>query len=116
MIHHESLSVISRMENVACLLRCKPYLYNTPSPAEQMPADLMESWSWNVKVYCSPCAPVYLLALYVLHHVADDLRHYHPDQHGDVGRVLVDRKSTRLNSSHVRISYAVFCLKKKNKQ
>src|SRR5690606_41908340 len=29
--------------------------------------------------------------------------------------VLADRKSTRLNSSHVKISYAVFCLKKKNK-
>src|SRR5690625_3804174 len=29
--------------------------------------------------------------------------------------VLEDRKSTRLNSSHVAISYAVFCLKKKNK-
>src|SRR5437660_4062687 len=28
----------------------------------------------------------------------------------------VDRKSTRLNSSHVAISYAVFCLKKKNKK
>src|SRR5207249_7161462 len=28
----------------------------------------------------------------------------------------VDRKSTRLNSSHVSISYAVFCLKKKNKE
>src|SRR5690554_7247244 len=28
----------------------------------------------------------------------------------------LDRKSTRLNSSHVRISYAVFCLKKKNKK
>src|SRR3989442_7005927 len=28
-------------------------------------------------------------------------------------RKLLDRKSTRLNSSHVRISYAVFCLKKK---
>src|SRR5256885_10152298 len=27
---------------------------------------------------------------------------------------LVDRKSTRLNSSHLVISYAVFCLKKKN--
>src|SRR5690349_22125572 len=27
----------------------------------------------------------------------------------------VDRKSTRLNSSHVEISYAVFCLKKKTK-
>src|SRR5690606_39734197 len=32
----------------------------------------------------------------------------------DVGAALgVDRKSTRLNSSHVKISYAVFCLKKK---
>src|SRR5690349_24175412 len=29
--------------------------------------------------------------------------------------VLADRKSTRLNSSHVEISYAVFCLKKKKK-
>src|SRR5690349_22416323 len=29
-------------------------------------------------------------------------------------RLLEDRKSTRLNSSHVEISYAVFCLKKKN--
>src|SRR5690606_42100487 len=28
----------------------------------------------------------------------------------------IDRKSTRLNSSHVKISYAVFCLNKKNKQ
>src|SRR3989442_8680173 len=37
----------------------------------------------------------------------------------DAGRdervALADRKSTRLNSSHVRISYAVFCLKKKKK-
>src|SRR5574341_1968207 len=30
-------------------------------------------------------------------------------------RLLVDRKSTRLNSSHQLISYAVFCLKKKKK-
>src|SRR2546429_3353418 len=29
---------------------------------------------------------------------------------------LIDRKSTRLNSSHGYISYAVFCLKKKNEQ
>src|SRR3989442_9035578 len=32
------------------------------------------------------------------------------------GRDDLDRKSTRLNSSHVRISYAVFCLKKKKKE
>src|SRR5690625_6501260 len=39
-------------------------------------------------------------------------------QHGPfrVGRLrgMEDRKSTRLNSSHVASSYAVFCLKKKN--
>src|SRR5690606_42158880 len=34
-------------------------------------------------------------------------------QEGGGGR---DRKSTRLNSSHVKISYAVFCLKKKKKE
>src|SRR5688500_19718363 len=41
--------------------------------------------------------------------VGDELR----DALADVG-VTVDRKSTRLNSSHLVISYAVFCLKKKN--
>src|SRR3712207_6943726 len=36
-------------------------------------------------------------------------------RHGQVPRALdLDRKSTRLNSSHANISYAVFCLKKKN--
>src|SRR3712207_8113624 len=33
--------------------------------------------------------------------------------HGIFSKIL-DRKSTRLNSSHANISYAVFCLKKKN--
>src|SRR5690349_23397582 len=43
-----------------------------------------------------------------------------PDDHymlytgGTTGMPKGDRKSTRLNSSHVEISYAVFCLKKKN--
>src|SRR2546421_1475442 len=32
------------------------------------------------------------------------------------GPMMRDRKSTRLNSSHDQISYAVFCLKKKNRQ
>src|SRR3712207_7008228 len=38
-------------------------------------------------------------------------RHLRPDQ-----RHKRDRKSTRLNSSHANISYAVFCLKKKSKK
>src|SRR5258705_729321 len=37
----------------------------------------------------------------------------HP--HEFIRRFLIDRKSTRLNSSHLGISYAVFCLKKKTK-
>src|SRR5207249_9233926 len=35
---------------------------------------------------------------------------------GELAAELGDRKSTRLNSSHVSISYAVFCLKKKKKK
>src|SRR2546430_10827259 len=40
----------------------------------------------------------------------------YPSQNRPLGQVLAlgDRKSTRLNSSHSQISYAVFCLKKKN--
>src|SRR5690348_11137641 len=35
---------------------------------------------------------------------------------GDAGESNIDRKSTRLNSSHPSISYAVFCLKKKKRK
>src|SRR3989442_4382838 len=59
----------------------------------------------------------------VLRHVLvfDEAHNVFPkDQWGQLGvpsklarEVREDRKSTRLNSSHVRISYAVFCLKKK---
>src|SRR3989442_10660358 len=38
------------------------------------------------------------------------------EPHGAIAQAVIDRKSTRLNSSHVRISYAVFCLKKKKKR
>src|SRR3712207_8873648 len=41
---------------------------------------------------------------------ATGIRSTLPDSHNDA----LDRKSTRLNSSHANISYAVFCLKKKN--
>src|SRR5947199_2202114 len=44
---------------------------------------------------------------------SDGLREYFA-QSGNV--LSADRKSTRLNSSHLGISYAVFCLKKKNDQ
>src|SRR2546426_1862748 len=40
----------------------------------------------------------------------------HRRPEGGLARRVPDRKSTRLNSSHLVISYAVFCLKKKKKQ
>src|SRR5688572_32174193 len=46
-------------------------------------------------------------------HQADDVvDHRRAENH--LRLVVIDRKSTRLNSSHSQISYAVFCLKKKN--
>src|SRR5207253_4083813 len=47
-------------------------------------------------------------------HLTNDSRHGRPSTSGaTLEKTAVDRKSTRLNSSHVAISYAVFCLKKK---
>ena len=44
------------------------------------------------------------------------LGQFDPEFTGYMNETMADRKSTRLNSSHVVISYAVFCLKKKKKQ
>src|SRR5256885_9810275 len=50
----------------------------------------------------------------VQHVELEDLaRHAEPFREGRPRPASVDRKSTRLNSSHLVISYAVFCLKKK---
>src|SRR5690606_40191735 len=43
-------------------------------------------------------------------------KHREVQRNRGVGILVQDRKSTRLNSSHVKISYAVFCLKKKNRR
>src|SRR5438067_6114884 len=53
---------------------------------------------------------VVLVELALLPHGPDDRAELPARQ------VRLDRKSTRLNSSHVSISYAVFCLKKKKKK
>src|SRR2546430_11432116 len=45
----------------------------------------------------------------------DSLQGRHTFRLHEENRIVLDRKSTRLNSSHSQISYAVFCLKKKNK-
>src|SRR3989442_4736593 len=55
---------------------------------------------------CSPVGPRSPLSL-------QQPQSFHPRAQWFQPTAFRDRKSTRLNSSHVRISYAVFCLKKK---
>src|SRR2546430_3954431 len=67
-----------------------------------------------------------LFGEYSLRHVLKEyVDHYHHERnHQGKGNILLfpsfsqgrDRKSTRLNSSHSQISYAVFCLKKKKEK
>src|SRR2546430_6617997 len=49
-------------------------------------------------------------------HVDPEQYHGWTDLRRFKGMAVIDRKSTRLNSSHSQISYAVFCLKKKKKK
>src|SRR5690625_5390794 len=70
---------------------------------------------------CTPSIVLLFLVYYGVPAIAESLNIYLHDVHSGVFVVLTftiqfaDRKSTRLNSSHVAISYAVFCLKKKKK-
>src|SRR6266496_4385512 len=75
----------------------------------------------HVALLFAACVAVMLFSLTVLG--GDRVQASPPDPpHGDGvhpgggnDHLDKDRKSTRLNSSHVEISYAVFCLKKKNR-
>src|SRR3712207_7911163 len=73
--------------------------------------------SWGFHVAGLALAPISLVqsviagGLVLLTVVADRLFGFHVSRREWIG-VALDRKSTRLNSSHAHISYAVFCLKK----
>src|SRR3712207_8542663 len=59
--------------------------------------------------------PLYLHELFQSHRQAGADLEPLSDRRPPARLVQLDRKSTRLNSSHANISYAVFCLKKKKK-
>ena len=61
----------------------------------------VDEYNWNIPKYEKAAYPE---------------RQKHSIETFDMRTFVKDRKSTRLNSSHVAISYAVFCLKKKNKK
>src|SRR5688572_32561295 len=69
---------------------------NPPSFDKQFVRDYLETLDWN-KTAPGPRIPADVIAK-------------------TTAKYQEDRKSTRLNSSHSQISYAVFCLKKKKKQ
>src|SRR5437868_12059552 len=73
-----------------------------------------------IRIYGITQHPVTHKYMMVLDFVRDgNLRDYLKNNFNDINwkkkLYYLDRKSTRLNSSHVSISYAVFCLKKKKK-
>src|SRR3712207_7943033 len=67
---------------------------------------LFRSWSGS-EVFLNGESVFFLLSGRNQRSLSVDLR-------SEEGKRIIDRKSTRLNSSHANISYAVFCLKKKN--
>src|SRR3712207_8177924 len=84
---------------------------------------LLELAHYSARLSGRPSAPAALTTIEVnLRKLAGTLERHIGRKAGDVGEdagtptsafTAVDRKSTRLNSSHANISYAVFCLKKK---
>src|SRR2546430_3284156 len=79
-----------------------PIVRPRPAPRTTFPRIPYERPSQRPAASRSPCASAVRISV---------------DEIGcPLSRTASDRKSTRLNSSHSQISYAVFCLKKKNKQ
>src|SRR3712207_1852274 len=77
--------------------------------AGKLPGHLLEDLGGHVEVR------VDLLDVVVVVERVDQLEQLRRAVLVELDRGLGDRKSTRLNSSHANISYAVFCLKKKKK-
>src|SRR5690606_40031586 len=101
---------------------CPRALRDLPSFPTRRSSDLDQIWkvleSFASFGFCKAHAAAFALPTYQsawlkthwpAHFLAGVLTH----DPGMYPKRLIDRKSTRLNSSHVKISYAVFCLKKK---
>src|SRR5690606_39812338 len=75
----------------------------------------LESTTWEARTHNrhgEPCHRLTRRRRYATPKYYLDCLSARKDQYPDCAVFLADRKSTRLNSSHVKISYAVFCLKK----
>src|SRR5438874_4653510 len=87
----------ARVEVPARVMQPVPFFFHAAAPTAIYTLSLHDA----LPIYLRPGQQVVALGVHLLHD-------------GDrVEEMNSDRKSTRLNSSHVEISYAVFCLKKK---
>src|SRR5438045_7170430 len=97
-----------------------PFFFRVPPPPQSYPLSLHDALPIYVRGRVEPNAEAAGLGpvrARVDRVVAVVPRAGRVDARADlVLRVAQDRKSTRLNSSHLGISYAVFCLKKKKRQ
>src|SRR5690625_5906737 len=93
--------------STSCLFYCFLFSFNDAAPTEiytlslhdALPIFSVDSFPVGLSIGMSGVQTMIALFLF-----------------GIVSTLMTDRKSTRLNSSHVAISYAVFCLKKKKKK
>src|SRR5690606_40859012 len=102
-----------------CALAVRPHFLYGPPPTDIYPLSLHDALPiWDrtnrgrhgAPRRCSPCGTFQALITDV---PLSALSQHAVPAHGHRAHAAGDRKSTRLNSSHVKISYAVFCLKKK---
>src|SRR3712207_8560955 len=96
------------------------FFFNDPATTEIYTLSLHDALPiWRLqrvvvgKVVRQPDVPPLLEPAQALHRCLDTRRHAVGVGRRDGVGLQEDRKSTRLNSSHANISYAVFCLKKK---
>src|SRR3712207_9518300 len=92
---------------------CTVFFFNDTATTEIYTLSLHDALPIWVRV-CDDEQVELLEPLLRLRHPRDGVAVVAEHHHRLEGVALLDRKSTRLNSSHANISYAVFCLKKKN--
>src|SRR3712207_7958536 len=93
--------------------RCSLFFFNDTATTEIYTLSLHDALPIFLPYKNKPASPGEIARnLAVRYQVEGSVRHI--DDRLRVAAQLVDRKSTRLNSSHANISYAVFCLKKNN--
>src|SRR2546428_2259238 len=117
--------VFSLTNQVYDLVRHAQTIHVTSAKGSDVTATFHKNWKWipchgryneqgkwgnlpEGEVFTAPASVDGIL-------VCDVLGDFFSAKYGVLAQPITDRKSTRLNSSHDQISYAVFCLKKKNK-